>query len=77
MNTHQKAFFTCVVTLGLAAAAFSAPAPVAKVAAPIELPRATVIGHRAPEVSLAPALVIGHRDSVMLASNTGKKNVVA
>jgi hypothetical protein len=50
---------------------------VAKVAAPIELPRATVIGHRAPEVSLAPALVIGHRDSAMLASNTGKKNVVA
>jgi hypothetical protein len=78
MNTHQKVFFTCAVSLGFAAAAFSAPAPVANIAAPIELPTATVIGHRtAPEISLEPALVVGHRNASMVASRTGKTVSVA
>ncbi len=76
MNTHQKIFFTVAVSLGCAAAAFSAtPAPVAKVAAPIEMERATVIGHRmvAPEIAMERAVVIGHRADSMVASNSHKK----
>jgi hypothetical protein len=74
MNTHQKVFFTCAVSLGLVAAAFSAtPAPAVKVAV-VELPRITVVGHRmAPEVALEQALVLGHRSDVMLASNSSNK----
>ncbi len=75
MNTHQKVFFTVAVSLGFAAAAFSAtPAPAVKVSAPIEMTRLTVIGHRMqPEVALERALVIGHRDDSMLVSNGNNK----
>jgi hypothetical protein len=76
MNTHQKVFFTCAVTLGVLASAFaSSPAPTAAVAV-IELPRATVVGHRdAPEISLERSLVVGHRNDVLVASsNSGARN---
>ncbi len=79
MNTHQKVFFTCAVTLGFAAAAFSAtPAPSSPVAQTIELPSVTVVGHRtAPVIALEPALVIGHRNAVLVAGNSSKKISVA
>ena len=82
MNTHQKVFFTCAVSLGCVAAAFSAtptatPAAIVKVAAPVQLERLTVVGHRmAPEVALERALVIGHRTDAMVASNSAKKSSV-
>jgi hypothetical protein len=78
MNTHQKVFFTCAVSLGLVAAAFAAtPAPAVK-AAPVELERITVVGHRmAPEVALEQALVLGHRSDVQVASNSSKTAALA
>ncbi len=70
MNTHQKVFFTCAVTLGVLASAFASSPASAPTAAVIELPHVTVIGHRpAPEITLERVVVVGHRSDVLVATN--------
>ena len=84
MNTHQKAFFSCAVSLGLVAAAFATPAasPVfapVKVAEVVVLERAMIVGHRvvAPEVTLDRLVVLGHRTDSMVAARAAKPRLIA
>jgi hypothetical protein len=72
MNTHQTAFFSGAVALGLVATVFAAVPAKPQMAAEQTLPRVVVIGHIAPEQTLPRVVVMGHKADAdnLIASNS-------